>query len=385
MRDRSTTKGPKVASNFSSREFREKHTKRDLGVDEGLLDANLDANLLKCNEATFVCRKPTTGLGALERLPAEMLQTILLDLDLNTFGAFTCVNRRSLEVVESLSEYSAVMTHAPKAYLGALTIKSGAWITFRRLYEKLCTRDCETCGDFGGYLYLITCKRVCFICLVEDKRYLPLDPGHATDEYGFDRHTLRMLPRMAQVQGNYSPQFSESHGRLFIDYQSIVDAAVKIRGSVDAVNQQLEKLRQKRNARFQRELTEIWDGIEDELDLLEDRGPPGPSHERQYSNPLRFMAITRAPWFNKSTRGADWGVNCRGCGHTIYKDLDFKRKFTEDTFQKHLEELGDGKAAHFAAHFAPYVSPCVDKRRAFLRRPPVPKIPRSHAMAGCLQ
>ena len=38
-------------------------------------------------------------------------------------------------------------------------------ITCEMLYYKLCTAECEQCGDFGSYLYILTYERVCSLCL----------------------------------------------------------------------------------------------------------------------------------------------------------------------------------------------------------------------------
>jgi hypothetical protein len=54
-------------------------------------------------------------------------------------------------------------------------------------------------GDFGGYLYLITCRRVCFLCFTEKPDYLPLLRADAIRKFGLhNEHTVR-LPAMKTV------------------------------------------------------------------------------------------------------------------------------------------------------------------------------------------
>src|SRR5690606_30564988 len=130
------------------------------------------------------------NIGALSALPPELLEYILCQLDLCTLTDFRRVNRRATALVEFLPQYRAI-THARNAPRGILSIKTGSWITCGALYDKLCTSGCERCGDFGGYLYLLTCKRVCFLCLSQDRLYLPLTPEHASRKFGLDHRVIQ--------------------------------------------------------------------------------------------------------------------------------------------------------------------------------------------------
>ncbi|KAF2136590.1 uncharacterized protein K452DRAFT_237240, partial [Aplosporella prunicola CBS 121167] len=85
-------------------------------------------------------------------------------LDLRTLTDFRCVNQRAMQVVDSIFPYNAIIKHVRNALRGILSIETGRWITCEALFETLCTPQCESCGAFGGYLYLITCKRVCYRC-----------------------------------------------------------------------------------------------------------------------------------------------------------------------------------------------------------------------------
>ena len=144
---------------------------------------------------------PRTNAGTLDTLPVEVLEDVLSQLDLRTLMDFRRVNKRATDLIDFLTPYKAITTHASNAIRGAFRIGTAKWITCRTLYEKLCTRGCEQCGDYGGYLYLLTCKRVCFICLSEDKLYLPLQRRHASRRFGLDRQTIETLPRMIVTPG----------------------------------------------------------------------------------------------------------------------------------------------------------------------------------------
>ena len=173
-----------------------------------LRDFTLDDNLpdLQCQPYNDHIPDPHKAyLGPLDTLPLELLCEILQQLDLCTLKDFRHVNRRAMWLVESFPQYKAIRKHAYNALRGIIYIEANRWITCEMLYEKLCTAECEECGDFGGYLYILTCKRVCFLCLSEDKRYLPLRYRHAIRKFGLNRPILGTLPSMKSIPGTYSP------------------------------------------------------------------------------------------------------------------------------------------------------------------------------------
>lgn len=173
-----------------------------------LKDNTLDDNDLvrRCPlDNDHACNTPQQDLGALDALPLELLQVLLAQLDLRTLTDFRRVNQRALQVVDSIPGYKAITTHAPNALRGILSIGTGRWITCETLHDKLCTAECETCGDFGCYIYALTCKRVCFLCLSEHEAYLPVPLGLARRKFGINRQVLDTLPHFRSLPGTYSP------------------------------------------------------------------------------------------------------------------------------------------------------------------------------------
>ncbi|KAF7590952.1 hypothetical protein BBP40_002204 [Aspergillus hancockii] len=73
---------------------------------------------------------PKYALGALEQLPLEIINM----------------------VVDSIPQYKAIIKHAPASLRGIISIGTGRWISCQDLHDKLCTAECDSCGDFGGYL-----------------------------------------------------------------------------------------------------------------------------------------------------------------------------------------------------------------------------------------
>ncbi|KAI0285530.1 hypothetical protein BC826DRAFT_960139 [Russula brevipes] len=299
-------------SPLSVSEHRHDLTYTNIGPKDFTLDDNLPN--LRCQpDNVHIPNPPKVYLGALDTLPLELLCEILQKLDLRTLTDFRHVNRRAMWLVESFPQYKAIRKHAYNALRGIIYIEVSRWITCEMLYEKLCTAECEECGDFGGYLYILTCKRVCFLCLSEDKQFLPLRYRHAIRKFGLKLPILRTLPSMKCIRGTYSSNLYKVRSHLaVVDSNCARRASITLHGSISAMEQYVSSM-----------------AVQDPFD-----GKSG--------NPLRFVAIVRTPWLNKSPKEPEWGFHCKGCRNSyISRPLHFRRKFTIGSFKEHLRECGN--------------------------------------------
>lgn len=275
---------------------------------------------------------PANSFGALGALPVELLNMILTEIDLGALVDFRCVDRRAAELVDHVPSYKAVTLHAPHALRGILSIETGRWITCRTLYEKLCLAKCETCSDFGGYLYLVTCKRVCFLCLSQDRLYLPVTPQEACREFGLTSGIVHTLPWMRVVPGVYSPNEKKAAKSILVDYQSCVDAGVALHGSLSTMRKYVSDMEARKLQERHRRHRQAGSS----------RSQPraaGPVDGRS-GNPLRFVAIIRMPWLNRESQQLEWGFHCVGCEKLSRPPLHYRRQFTTDSFGHHLEQFG---------------------------------------------
>jgi hypothetical protein len=285
-------------------------------------------------------KPPEFDLGALGLLPTELLQGLLPQLDLCSLTQFRRVNRRATEVVESLLQYRAIATHASNVLQGALKTGAGKWISCETVYEKLCAAECEQCGDFGGYLYILTCKRVCFLCLSEDDTYLPLLRRHAIRRFGINYQVLETLPCLTSLPGEYSLGKNRHQPRFILaDRESACRAGVVLHGSSEAMEryvsnalgQEFQKLDKKTSAKA------YGPSFHHLLRFM-----TGEMHDGRSGNVLRFMAIVRIPWMKRISQELEWGFHCIGCQNLSHsRPLHFRRKFTASKFMEHLRECGN--------------------------------------------
>ncbi|KAM6536623.1 hypothetical protein FALCPG4_002612 [Fusarium falciforme] len=266
------------------------HRFRFLSFDKGPV-STLDENLPPFPRGTHRRRPPEASAGLLDRLPAELLHLTLTHLDIRSLIDFRLTNRRAAEMVDYLPQFRAVSAHARNALRGILAIGTGRWITCATLYEKICTSKCDCCGGQGGYLYLVTCKRVCFRCLPLSRFYHPLPLGTAASAFNLDVSILRTLPHMTTLPGTYAPNETITEPLVLVDFDSAAAAGIRVHGG-------------RKNMVHHNALR-----CRDHLVLL----GLGRGFVAEGARSAAFAAASRVPWFNKKTRKFENLSFCDDC------------------------------------------------------------------------
>lgn len=264
-------------------------------------DNTLDENLPSFPSTQHTHNAPQTDIGWLGQLPLELFQAVLLHLDLRSLINFRMVNRRGCLTVDSIPQFSSITKHAQVAIQAALAIQTAPWITCERLYDTLCTIECKTCGDFAGYIYMLTCERVCFLCLSDNERFLPYDL--TPRKYKTLRDALCDLPHMKSIPGRYCPLPKKCSRRFRLwDRESARSSTISM--------EQVEQAD-----------ANTFDGKSD--------------------NKLRFMAIVEVPVLDPKTGESEQGRYCLGCKNSYSgQSRHFRRRFNEHTLQEHVKECG---------------------------------------------
>ncbi|KAF4982500.1 hypothetical protein FZEAL_1893 [Fusarium zealandicum] len=231
---------------------------------------------------------PRCSAGQLDRLPAELLIQVLLYTDLPSLTRFRRVNRRAMELVDSVPQYDAIIKHCPNIIRAILSIQAGSF-NCNILYTTLSTTRCSTRERFGDHLYLIDCRRVCYFCFTRRLEYFPLTIGHASRFFTPDgtqqrsaitsRQNLRAAspPSVLSLPGRYCNAWANDGGNLV----------------------------RKRLQLFDRQA------------VIQDLASSGlPKVDTTTREPQRFMAIITAPHLFDSGLQADWGYFCLGCKDT---------------------------------------------------------------------
>lgn len=185
---------------------------------------------------------PAVGLGTLDQLPLEILGHIVSSLDISAIDQFKAMNRRSFEAVNTHPQFKIINLQAHDTLRGLRAIKTDHMITVEALFEKLCTSQCSECGDYGGYIYLVTFERVCCRCFTEKGRYLPLREIDAVKKFGLTLEILRTIPRFQGYPGHYGEELGYFPGEnepyiSLIDRASAYGAGIVCHGSFEAMQE----------------------------------------------------------------------------------------------------------------------------------------------------
>ncbi|KAF2756886.1 hypothetical protein EJ05DRAFT_46525 [Pseudovirgaria hyperparasitica] len=258
-------------------------------------DNTLDGRFSKTNfpfQKSQNPHQPLNSLGHLDMLPVELLSEVLLDLDVCTLMAFRCVNRQAIAIVDSLPNFRRVVENCIDV-IRAIVATGANDYTFNTLYNRLSMSDCVKCGRFGGYLYLITCQRLCYFCFTRDEAFYPITESTAR-RIGIRKGDLKKLPHLLSLPGQYTG---------------------------------FEKLSKKRIKLFDREA--VQQRAQDDRWIV----VTGRQIDRTTLEPARYMVIISVPHF-RTGNGIDRGVHCLGCRDILEKRIKYSQTAILDHFRQ---------------------------------------------------
>ncbi|KAK3389675.1 hypothetical protein B0H63DRAFT_102925 [Podospora didyma] len=265
-------------------------------VDHTLDDAQLDARCPLDNGRHAV--RPKTSVGQLDLLPAELINQLLGILDIPTLTTFRRVNQRAMFLVDSLPPYRRLWMSCPSILRAVVSINAASF-SCETLFRTLTKEKCESCSLFGGYyLYLITCKRVCYFCFTGRKEYFPVSLTLATRQAKLPKMALRHLPQVLTLPGRYAPTAKLSTYRItLVDCQALLQLS--------------EEAEMMLNKRVDYKSTE----------------------------PRRYMSIVAAPRLHLHDQTADWwGLYCSLCRDNTEPSSHFRIQYSRQDILQHFKD-----------------------------------------------
>ena len=285
----------------------------DNTLDHAQLERRCPLDNGRCIDTSIPARYP---VGQLDRLPAELLILVLTYTDIPSLTRFRGVNRRAMELADSIPQYAAIIKHCPNIIRAIISIQADAF-DCGALYSTLSTTRCSTCKRLGDHLYLIDCRRVCYFCFTTRSEYFPLTIGRASGFFTSEgmqkpkamsnRQRLRAAnpPSVLSLPGRYCTSSGNEHGYLSRKRLQLFDRRAVVR------------------------------------DL---KGSGLPKRDKTIREPRRFMAIITAPYLFEYGRKADWGYFCLGCrDERDKKTKHFRIKYTEEEVLEHFARYGPVK------------------------------------------
>ncbi|KAJ3965896.1 hypothetical protein EV361DRAFT_809938 [Lentinula raphanica] len=297
-----------ISSDFASYVYRTQEL-RDNTLDQAQLETRcpLDNGRHDCTSTPA-----RYTVNRLDKFPLELLTEVLLQLDIPSLTRFRAVNHRTMELVNSIRQYAAIIQHCPNIIRAIVSIQADGF-DCATLYNTLCTTRCSTCNHFGDHLYLIDCRRACYFCFIYRPEYFPLTSREAyrlftsnakpqsRAESSRKRRELTKLPSILSLPGRYCCAYNNDGTE--------------------------GKLQQRRLRLYDRQAV-VQSLVADAL----------PRSDRVTGEPKRHMAIISAPVLLDGGRQVDHGFFCVPCRDE--GDMDFRIKYTTEEISRHFASFG---------------------------------------------
>ncbi|KZF20440.1 hypothetical protein L228DRAFT_254066 [Xylona heveae TC161] len=237
---------------------------------------------IRLSIATPFQRTSNKGLGSLDRLPLELLHDMLLRLDMHSLFKFRQINLRSRQIVDSLKQYQMVVLHGLNLFCALLRTRLAIDISLFDFYYALCTKTCTFCGEFSGFISLLTWTRCCFKCL-----------QGAPETQMQTLHTVRKQFHLTKAEENQLSSFKTLPG-----IYSMMESAYKSRFTIVSVHQAILVSGQQSHTLVQ-------------VPLANSGG------NKKYN----FMGSCALPYYDRRTGKVQHGILCAGCQLALEKDI----------------------------------------------------------------
>lgn len=175
----------------------------------------------------------TSTASSLDRLPLELLHMICASLDFRSLSRLSRTSLRNKAIVESHPPYHNLMKYAPRTLnaLGKTRLISAH--SSALLHAALRSAQCLSCGQYGAFLFLPTCERICRLCLIRNHSFWMIPETKAKKCFDLAQRHLNKIPVMYSIPDMYNVGHYSSCGRRrrLYDVKSVKKLAIKTHGS----------------------------------------------------------------------------------------------------------------------------------------------------------
>jgi hypothetical protein len=219
-------------------------------------------------------RTSNTGLGSLDRLPTELFQEVLLGLDMYSLFNFRQINLRSRQTVGSLKQYQMAVSHGLNLLCALLRTRLAISVSLFDFYYALCTKACTLCGEFGGFISLLTWTRCCFKCLQGSLEIQVRTLAATRKQFHLTKAEVDQLRSFKTLHGIYSKK----------------ECVHKLRITVVSVHQAM---------------------------LVSGQQPASWARNHKFN----FMGSCALPYYDRRSGKVEYGMSCAGCQLALEKDI----------------------------------------------------------------
>lgn len=214
------------------------------------------------------------GVGALGRLPLELLYDVFGMLDMRSLLRFRQANLRARQLLDSFSPYGAVVAHGLTLLRALFRTGLAPHVCLSDFFDVLCRRSCDFCPRFGGFVSLLAWRRCCFKCLHSEPAVEVQTLASAWRSLDLDRSHLPRLKTLKTLPGWYA-MMEDKDNAIMVLVSSV--EAERVAGRERKPDPQSNFNAGTRNVR------------------------------------LSFMASCALPHYDRETRRVEHGLSCAGC------------------------------------------------------------------------
>lgn len=237
--------------------------------------------------------------------PSELLHDVLLRLDMHSLLKFRQTNTKSRQAVDSLKQYQVVIAHGLDLLCALLRTRLASGISLSDFHTALCTEACAFCGEFGGFISLLTWSRCCFECLNNA-------PGAQVQTLA----SIRKQFRLTKAQSDQLRSFKTLPGTYTME-----ESVYKPGPRVISIHQAI-----------------LAHGLQPEAQ------PTSSGRSRKFN----FMGSCALPYYDRRSGRVEHGMSCAGCQLALEKDIIGSRGekwafeardkvYSQDGFLRHFQ------------------------------------------------
>ncbi|PGH11815.1 hypothetical protein AJ80_06973 [Polytolypa hystricis UAMH7299] len=172
--------------------------------------------------------------GRLANLPNELLHNILKLLDLESLETVRRLNTAYWRIVEEFYVYRLLKEAAGPTLRMIHLTGLARHTSIRNLYTELRQPHCRACGDFGPFLFLLTCTRCCLNCLNERPEYQLAPDNYIEEKYDVPKCAINDLPVLHAPKGKYGGNYWYINHYYWCDMISVWEARKLARQNPEA-------------------------------------------------------------------------------------------------------------------------------------------------------
>ncbi|KAJ5609632.1 hypothetical protein N7528_010199 [Penicillium herquei] len=256
--------------------------RRDFGLSVIWYSSREHVNIISSIAKLFQ-RTPSVGIGTLDCLPLELLLDTLCRLDIHSLLRFRQINLRSRQMVDSLSQYQRIVSHGLNLMCALFRTQRAADIPLLDFYDALCTKPCAFCGEFSGFISLLTWKRCCFACLRKAPETQVRTLASVRKQLHLTKSELAQLVSFKSLPGIYTMD----------------ETKIKSRTTIVSLHEAMVARKRQSPTQPQAPRFSVVDG----------------------NQKFNFMASCALPYYDKETGKVERGISCAGCQLAIEKNI----------------------------------------------------------------